>query len=252
MKFAQVESYAFSDIGPFRSINEDLCQCHRDNSFFIIADGMGGHKAGEIAAHKASNNLCNFFLHPLKKHKHPLTAKEIQDYLHKAIEDTNKEVFHLSRSHKDYMGMGTTLSCLYLYDGKAFLGHVGDSRIYRLRNNQYTQLTKDHSLASEIIKDPSITTHHHVLTQAIGVMPSVDPYFALEPIVSNDIFVLCTDGLSDHISNKEFLFHFSKNIPLEKIGENLIIQAKKNGSHDNMSIIIVKIIDIYEKDNLSR
>lgn len=247
MKFAQIESYAFSDIGPSRINNEDFIICLPQEAFFSIADGMGGHNAGEIASKEASINLKNSFINKIKNDNYSILPHEIKDHLNSSIIETNKKIFSLSNDKKEYKGMGTTLTCIYFNKDSYYFAHVGDSRIYKLQSNKLLQITNDHSLANQMIKNRTKKIpplYHSVLTKAIGTISNISADIGFSRIKPSDIFLICSDGFSDYVSENEILLHLSEMIDIEKTVKKLIQLAKQNGSFDNISLILIKIKDL--------
>lgn len=255
-----LESHGISDIGPVRPNNEDVWVSFFEHRFFTIADGMGGHKAGEIAAKEATKLLCrhakNLFFYA-KGEK--LTKKSIMSHLKNSFAHANNHVFELGQNNLDFKGMGTTLCCLYFYHSMAIFAHVGDSRIYRFRKNKLKLLTKDHSLENKLtkkklLKNQKIASfrYKNIITRAVGTMANVTADTSFSNVKENDIFLMCTDGLSDYVSNKsiENILFSSSSIALKN--QRLIEEAKKNGGCDNITIIIIFVKKRYEPKNLLR
>lgn len=145
----RIESFGHSDIGTVRPNNEDVIAHLPKHNFYVVADGMGGHKAGEVAAKEATDELCSIVSVNLNP-KNPLTQNEIVSHLQKAISAANKKVYFLGQENLQYKGMGTTICCAYFYKDTVTYAHVGDSRIYLWRQNSIRQLTVDHSLITQL------------------------------------------------------------------------------------------------------
>ncbi len=241
----KLDAYGASDLGLGRINNEDIWAQMPKEQFFILADGMGGHKAGEVAATETVIHLCKIIKDARTKSH---TTDEWQEILHKAITDTNAHVFALSQTSKELEGMGTTL-CLALIEGTTFIhGHVGDSRIYRIRKGRIAQLTRDHSLKDDLIArgelDESLALsfpYKNVITRAVGTQKTVTPEIAAEPIESEDIYFLCSDGLTDPLSDAQIHDIIDESEDSKSATENLILEAKKAGGSDNITIITIKI-----------
>jgi len=227
-----IKAYGHSDIGRSRSKNEDVLALFPENNFFSIADGMGGHKAGEIAAKEATDEVSNFILNNLKP-KFQLSQKKIIDNLTFAINKANKKVFSLGEKNNLFKGMGTTFSCIYFHSNMMTYAHVGDSRIYLFRKNNLIQLTKDHSLMDSKAKN--------IITKAIGTSLILEPEISTQKTEVDDIFFMCTDGLSDFLSKNQIVNIFTNSLSREKSIKNLIEAAKNNGSSDNITSIIIEI-----------
>ncbi len=247
MKFAQIESYAVSDIGLSRPNNEDFIICLPQEAFFSIADGMGGHNAGEIAAKEASIHLKNFFINKIKNDNYSLLPHEIKDHLNSSIIETNKKIFSISNNKSECKGMGTTLTCIYFNKDSYYFAHVGDSRIYKFQSDKLFKITNDHSLASQMIRNNTKKippSYHSVLTKAIGTTANITPDIGFSRIKPSDIFLICSDGFSDYVSENEMLIHLSDLSDAEQAVKKLIQLAKQNGSFDNISLILIKIKEL--------
>src|SRR3990167_2191243 len=189
-----------SDIGTIRPNNEDVWIALPEMNFFALADGMGGHLAGEIAA-KETIDFLSFSIRSISSIE---LVPNILEFLKSAIEKTNLYIYQKSKESKHLSGMGTTLCCLYCTDDTVFYAHVGDSRIYRFRNQQLTLLTQDHSLLEKWLSLGKIAEdcntpypYKNVITRAIGTAKKVIPDISYSSIEENDLYLLCSDGLSD-------------------------------------------------------
>jgi PPM family protein phosphatase len=240
---SKVEVYGISDIGFVRKKNEDVFKIIENKLLFSIADGMGGHRAGDIAAKEATNHLCNL----LSKSLHPaISTDELIYHIDLAIKETNNRVYTLSKTHEELMGMGTTLCCLYLNNPIAIYAHIGDSRIYHYQKKILIQLTKDHSLINKLldqnINSPNI--QKNIITKAIGTHPTVVPSIGKMTYEKNDIFLMCTDGLTDYIPNDDIKKILDKHLDCKNLCIDLINEAKNNGSSDNITCVAIKILDV--------
>ncbi|NGX34585.1 MAG: putative protein phosphatase 2C-type [Candidatus Anoxychlamydiales bacterium] len=239
----KIEAFGLTDIGHIRKKNEDVFKILEDSFLFSVADGMGGHRAGDIAAMSATTHINNLLAKTLLSN---VSIDQIINHINLAIREANFRVYNLSRSNKDFYGMGTTLCFLYLHSTHAIFAHVGDSRIYHYQKNNFIQLTKDHSLINKLKdqnKDFDKKTCKNVITKAIGTYPKIEPSIDTIPFEIGDIFLMTTDGLTDYISNDHIkkLIEFSKTPKI--LCENLIKEAKNNGSSDNITVLAVKIIE---------
>ena len=244
-----LESFGLSDIGDFRPNNEDLIASLPEKHFFAIADGMGGHKAGEIAAKEAVQEL----LESLIDHLHPqkiLTPKKVKEHLFKAIHNANKRVFTLGKENSSFRGMGTTLCCLYVHKSFVSFANVGDSRIYLLRNKRLLQLTVDHSLAVKLKKqnqlkeNETLPLHYkNIITKAIGIASNIKPSINHINILKNDLFFMCTDGLSDHLPEQHIVDILISTYSKKEAVKKLIEAAKKRGSRDNVTALLIEVKD---------
>ncbi len=240
----KIEVYGISDIGIIRKKNEDVFKILENNLLFSIADGMGGHKAGDIAANEATNHLCNLLSKTITSN---ISIEQIIYHIDLAIKETNFRIYNLSKSNKDFEGMGSTLCCLYLHSSFAIYAHIGDSRIYQYQKNNLIQLTKDHSLINKLIdqnKNFDKSLHKNIITKAIGTHPTVVPSIGKISFDGGDIFLMCTDGLTDYISNEGIKKILNMNSNCKNICENLINEAKNNGSSDNITCVTIKILEV--------
>lgn len=239
-----LESFGTSDVGLVRTNNEDVFRELKREKFFVLADGMGGHNAGEIAAAKAVEYMCseiqNFYLKPPRS----LEIEELKSQISSFIENTNLWVHHLGVSNPRLKGMGTTLCSILFYQKFVIYSHVGDSRIYRFRNGKLIQLTSDHLVQSA----PSLEIPNQlffskkILTQAIGTSIAISPQVDGDIAMSGDIYLLCSDGLSDLVSFKEIQESLASSNELNHVGKRLIQCAKSSGGHDNITLVLVRIL----------
>lgn len=239
------ESYGLSDIGCVRQNNEDVFA--KQHPFFILADGMGGHRAGEVAAQLTVQSLCSSAA-VFSEQKEDLGKKVF--LLAKAIAEANQLIYQLSCEKEEYKGMGTTLCCLLFSFPQLIYAHVGDSRIYRFRQARLTRLTEDHSLRHELIsrgalKEESSASfpYKNVITRAIGTSPDVEPAIHTDLLLPKDIYFLCSDGLTDHLSDKEIENIFLSSASLKNCAELLVNQAKEKGGNDNITVVIIRFIE---------
>jgi len=258
MKQFQLEAHGLSDVGPIRRNNEDVWASLLEHRFFAVADGMGGHKAGEIAAKEATRLLCEYAQDLLFiSSKERLTKKKIMSHLEKSFSHANNHVFKLGENHQDLKGMGTTLCCLYFYRSIAIFAHVGDSRIYRFRKNKLKLLTKDHSLENKLTKKKLLKRNQslpppykNVITRAIGTMAKVTTDTSFAHVKEGDLFLMCTDGLSDFVKKKYIENILLSSHPLSRKSKSLIQEAKKMGSCDNITALLICVKKSYESDDL--
>jgi PPM family protein phosphatase len=236
-----IESFGISDIGNRRKKNEDIFKILNEHNLFSVADGMGGHKAGDIAAKETVKQINNLLIRTVK---YTDSIEQIIYHVKLAISETNQRIYNLSKSNIDFLGMGSTLCFLYLHISYAIFAHVGDSRIYHYNKNNLIQLTKDHSLINKLIEQKKVIKRSckNVITKAIGTHPIIEPSIDKTSFEEGDIFLMTTDGLTDYISNdviKKFIESYSD---IQNLCENLINHAKNNGSCDNITTLAVKII----------
>ncbi len=232
-------SFGLSDIGLSRSNNEDVWVAMPEIGFFALADGMGGHQAGEIAAREAIDHLSS----SVKKIKGG-NCLEITIELRHAIEKANQWVYRLGKKTDTLSGMGTTLCCLIWSEEAVVYAHVGDSRIYLYRDRKLELLTQDHSLFAKWLKigkkSQTPFPYKNVITRAVGTASRANPEIAAVPHQPGDLFFLCTDGLSDVLSIKDMEKTIRASSDLENTSKRLIQRAKIKGSSDNITILMVQ------------
>ncbi len=246
-----VESFGISDLGLVRNNNEDVFHSVPLHQFFVLADGMGGHNAGEIAAKEAvyhlSTSVCQFFA---SKQKDLSLFDTFPSHLHHSIVKANLWVHELSEQKKELSGMGTTLCCLLLHQNSLIYAHVGDSRIYRFRK-KLEQLTEDHSLLSPEEKaEKSRSSEKHIITRAIGTGPEVEPDISISALQPNDIYFLCSDGLTDFVSDSELTEILQKHPCIKTASRRMIEAAKNKGGSDNITVLMIKVL--HDLSDLSR
>lgn len=243
--FYQVSVNCLSDIGLIRQNNEDAWKFLPDEQFYVIADGMGGHQAGEVASKETVERLCALFQQGCDSSQKDINHAE--EFIRGLIQEVNEKVYRIGRESPDLRGMGTTLCCIYLHPEGLIYGHVGDSRIYRLRNGELQLLTQDHSLLRELIDLGQLSEqqagdflYKNIITRAIGTEPYVEPSVAHSSLELGDKILLCTDGLTDLLSFDEI-----KEILLKHSDEDavklLVKKAKHMGGNDNITVILVEV-----------
>lgn len=242
---------AVSDVGLRRINNQDSMFASSDNEFplFIVADGMGGHNAGDIASYMAVEGIVKY----LKNRKAELNSeKNIKKIIKEAVEDVNDRIYLKSFEVPAYFGMGTTITLAYIYNSKIFIGHVGDSRAYLINNNKIKQITEDHTLVNELIKNGSITPaeainhpQRNLITRAIGTSCKIEMDFYIVDINKDDVFILCSDGLSNMVGEDTILdvINNNSNDNIDDMCNTLIELAKDNGGKDNITVIGIKFDD---------
>jgi protein phosphatase len=235
----KLSAFGLSDIGVSRPNNEDVWVAMPEIGFFALADGMGGHQAGEKAAKEAVEHLSNSI-------KNMASCDPLNRMLElkSAIEKANAWVYQLSKEDESFSGMGTTLCCLLWMDDAVIYAHVGDSRLYRLRNQKLELLTQDHSLFAKWVK-AGLKSHtpypyKNVITRAIGTAPKAHPEVAISRPQEGDLYFLCTDGLSDVLPPDDIEKIIISSQNLGSAAKKLIQKAKIKGSSDNITILLVK------------
>lgn len=251
----KISVYGISDVGLVRKNNEDFWTHLLEDQFFVLADGMGGHQAGEVAAREAANHLCQLFKERLSFSDKSLAAAT--QVITQAIQEVNYNIYRMGCENEGFKGMGTTLCCIYLHPEGAIIGHVGDSRIYRFQEARLEQLTQDHSLLRELIEMGQLNerqaeefVYKNIITKAIGTEPYVEPTVRYYPIQVGDILLMCTDGLTDLLSHQDIQRIIARTAEKDVV-KQLIKAAKERGGYDNITVVMVKIQDKYESADLS-
>ena len=239
--------YAETDIGMVRQTNQDAYYISEENDNYILcilADGMGGYTGGEIASRLACMSAAQYIKQNFDDNKQ-YTKEEIMDIIKKAMEYSNKVVYEKSKEEKELEQMGTTLEVCLIYNNRVHIGHIGDSRIYRIRQNIMRKITTDHSYVQKLVKDGTITKeeaiHHpkkNMLMKALGCEEEIEPDIMVKGFNPNDIILICSDGLTNMISEQEIY-----NIIIEDTKNattHLIKKAKELGGYDNITAIIIE------------
>lgn len=239
-----MEAYAVTHTGKVRTNNEDSYFISRQTpSLFIVADGMGGHKAGEVASQMAVDEVCSYIQREMEG---TMTPELIEEMLLSAVRSANAQVFEQSRSTLSLEGMGTTLTLLLVVDNVMYFAHVGDSRAYIVKNDTIEQVTKDHSLVGELVRAGTITEEQarvhpqkNILTNAVGTGLTVKVDIVKRRVESG-LVLLCTDGLTNHVEDAEILNALNSDEPLSHLCEGLVREANEQGGQDNITVVAVK------------
>lgn len=228
---------ALSDKGNKRSLNEDNYFINEDINFLMVADGMGGHAAGEVASQTAVSAAADFNF-------------DLSDPLSSLSQLTfkiNQEIINKSQQNPDYMGMGTTFAAVIIKNNKLYYVNLGDSRIYLYNRNEENlkKISKDHSLVADLLRQGKITEEEafnhpkkNIVTQALGLDNDLDLDTGQLEISKADYILLCTDGLTDMIRKSKIEAVFKKNKQSEKIAEELLAEALASGGLDNITLIV--------------
>lgn len=229
-----------TNVGNYRKNNEDSYLINESKNLYILADGMGGHLAGERASKMATEIITSDF-------ENAREVKKIEDaieILSSSIRDANRKIFISSEEHEDYRGMGTTLSCGIILDDVLVYSNIGDSRIYKI-NRDMEQITRDDSFVNYLMEIGEITEEEakvhpkkNVLTKAMGTTEDIDVSVNTLKIEKNDIFLFCSDGLTNMIPDEEIFKIIKENTP-EVAKDKLLDLALKNGGMDNITFILV-------------
>jgi len=250
----QIESFGISDTGIVREHNEDNSLDSVEDGLFLVADGMGGLSKGDLASKIAVDSIENFIKKSrLEDITWPIKPQDEysmeENRFLAAVSLANWNIYKQFKEDPNNRGMGTTLVGLFLDEDKVVLANVGDSRIYRIRDHSIEQVTDDHSLVMEEVRKGNMTLEEarvhpqkHVINRALGITDSIQVDISTKEYQAQDLYLLCSDGLSDMVRDEEILSLAESNEgnPLEDLGTNLIDAAKNNGGHDNITVVLVR------------
>lgn len=241
-----------TDPGMIRDRNEDALILKPESGLAVLADGMGGHLAGEVASAMAvdiiSRRVCEA-LNAAPTQTTPGAELSVEAYvLVEAIKQANTAIYEASLSKPEYNGMGTTVVVTLFHDNKVCIAHVGDSRLYRYREEHLEQLTEDHSMVQELLRrglispeEARTSANKNLVTRALGVDPSVQVDVTEQTVEKEDLYLLCSDGLSDVLEDSDvelLLRTFGKN--LEDTGRQMVTEVNSKGGPDNVTVILVR------------
>jgi len=243
-----------TDTGLIRTHNEDSIGNDLSLGLAVLADGMGGHKGGEVASALAVNSILNDLPAELERCKRLDIDEKVSGYSYQSIaiknviEKANSIIFEAANKQIQYEGMGTTIVVTMFYDNRLTVAHVGDSRMYRLRNHEMEQITSDHSLLQELIdrgfytpEEAEKSLNKNLVTRALGIDETVKVDVSEEDVLADDCYLLCSDGLSDMVDDRRITMIMEENkLHIDTACSELIQQAIDNGGHDNISVIVTQ------------
>ena len=241
-------AYAKSDVGKVREMNQDsyyISDLQSPVKLYLLADGMGGYKGGEIASSLAITCAKNYIENNFKE-----ASKDRESLIQlvaSSMEYANMVVYEKAKENKELEGMGTTLEVCLIYNNKVYIGHVGDSRIYRIRKDFIRKLTQDHSYVQKLVKDGTITKEEaenhpkkNMLMKALGCNAFVEPDVMVKGFLKDDILIMSSDGLTNMVKQED-IFKLAKG-NIEKAPIKLVDLANENGGLDNITVVIIKNI----------
>ena len=252
----KIDILGLTDTGLVRKKNEDTIGFDSALGLIVLADGMGGHRGGEVASGLTVDTIINTVQQKLPSIEpgqiDPDSGYSLESLcIQEAIETANRLVYKTAEENSDHRGMGTTIVVLQFYNNTLSLAHIGDSRCYRVRRDKLEQLTKDHSLLQELIdrgfytpEEAKNSMNKNLVTRALGIDPVVTVDIQEDIAMKNDIYLLCSDGLTDLVEDEDIYLtinRFSDN--LEEAAKQLITKANQNGGKDNISVMLCKIND---------
>ena len=231
--------------GMIRETNQDYYVAGESPvSLFVLCDGMGGHKGGDIASKTAAESINKYIsAHYSFDNDDEKAAKLLKS----AIEYANKMVYMRARKMLDCSDMGTTCEVCYVDFDTLYIGHVGDSKVYLYRENELSQLTDDHTLVAELLKNGTITEKEvaghparHVITRAVGTEEGIKSDFIKVPLLDNDIILMCSDGLTDMLTESAVKKILLPGCGLQQMADKFIEKANENGGLDNITVVVLQ------------
>ena len=232
---------ALTDVGIKRNNNEDsyIVNTEGKDKLFIVADGMGGHNAGEVASLEACRIIESHVMN---------TEGNIEDVLKTAVEKANRDLFIRASENEGMRGMGTTIDALVATDDCIYVAHVGDSRVYVITDGDMRKITKDHSIVGMMVDSGSITEEEakihpqrNLITRAVGTAMTVDVDIVKEEIHTRQWILMCTDGLTNMVAKDEIHSIFKECEDADAIAKTLVEKAKQNGGDDNITVVVIKM-----------
>jgi len=247
-----------TDTGKVREHNEDTIAFDADIGLLVLADGMGGYNAGEVASGIAVKTIVNLVREQVEREDMNVQDREsglsrptiiLRDAIHRA----NKIIYQTARTQPQCEGMGTTVVAALFFDNKITIAHVGDSRLYRQRSDKLEQVTMDHSLLQELVdrgfysaEEAQRAANKNYVTRALGVEPNVDVEIQESAVQKGDAYMLCSDGLSDMVEDEDIHLTINTfNDNLDTVAKQLIQLANDNGGRDNVSVVMATVMDAF-------
>jgi serine/threonine protein phosphatase PrpC len=252
---AAVEMAAATHQGLLREHNEDCVAMRPHAGLAVLADGMGGHNAGEVASRIAVEVVTGGIEAAIATDA-SLSASRAESLIAQHIARANTLVYHAARGHEEYSGMGTTIVAGLWYGSELSVGHIGDSRAYRLRAHELEQLTRDHTLVQTHVERGTLTRDQarktaarNILTRALGTVSEASADVQTHRAQAGDVYLLCSDGLSDMLDDEEIRRTLDRfGAAMQVAADQLVLQANRHGGADNISVIVVKVLDTEEHD----
>jgi serine/threonine protein phosphatase PrpC len=254
-KQMEYSAVARTDVGRKRDGNEDSFCVAPDLGLFVVADGMGGHAAGEVASRLAVHTILEWMAKSLSGEDVEMVGPPAArcsreaNFLLSSIRQANRIIFEAAQSRREYAGMGTTVVSVLAVDDHVVLSHVGDSRIYRIRDDRIVQLSRDHSLVQQQVERGIISPqeahgsqYRHLITRALGLKESLEVELEEQPARPGDVLLLCSDGLSDLLEDEEMLAILREHGgELEKACQALVDRANYKGGDDNITALLIQV-----------
>mgnify|MGYP003586661276 FL=1 len=240
-----MEIALLTDVGQKRSNNQDYVNRYTNRAgidLIVLADGMGGHRAGHIASEMTATDLGASWVDTQLN-----TLNDVREWMVAVLEEENKKIYQLGQTD-EYKGMGTTLEAVVIIDQQMIYAHVGDSRIGLLRNGEYQQLTSDHSLVGALVRAGQLSEEEarlhpqkNIITQSIGQHQPVEADIAIKTLEPGDYVLINSDGLTNMVSKEDIRDILSSEVPLENMAESLIRFANNAGGTDNITVALLRL-----------
>jgi PPM family protein phosphatase len=247
-----------TDTGKVREHNEDTIAFDSEIGLLVLADGMGGYNAGEVASGIAVKTIVNLVRESVEREDMRVQDSEsgmsrpsiiLRDAIHRA----NKIIYQTAKTQPQCEGMGTTVASALFFDNRIAIAHVGDSRLYRLRDDKFEQVTMDHSLLQELVdrgfysaEEAQRAANKNYVTRALGVEPNVEVEVQEVPVQKGDYYIVCSDGLSDMVEDDDIHLTISTfGANLDTVAKQLIQLANDNGGRDNVSVVMAHVVDTF-------
>ena len=249
--------FAQTDPGRARDNNEDSVAFDEATHLGVLADGMGGYNAGEIASGMATAFIKSELARWLSQAGPQANAGQVRRAVEVCVDNANRSIFNASNSNPQYSGMGTTLVVGIFQSARLMLGHIGDSRCYRLRGNELLQITRDHSLLQEQIDAGLLTPaqaaaspNKNLVTRALGVEDAVMLELCEHQVEAGDIYLMCSDGLSDMVEDAGMARILQDGSSLAQMAQELVFRANENGGRDNITVLLIQVAGTSGKHGL--
>jgi protein phosphatase len=240
-----MEIALLTDVGQKRSNNQDYVNHYTNRAgidLIVLADGMGGHRAGHIASEMTATDLGASWVDTQLN-----TLNDVREWMVAVLEEENKKIYQLGQTD-EYKGMGTTLEAVVIIDQQMIYAHIGDSRIGLLRNGEYQQLTSDHSLVGALVRAGQLSEEEarlhpqkNIITQSIGQHQPVEADIAIKTLEPGDYVLINSDGLTNMVSKEDIRDILSSEVPLENMAESLVRFANNAGGTDNITVALLRL-----------
>jgi protein phosphatase len=243
-----LEYFSATDTGRARNNNEDSVAVDETSHLVVLADGMGGYNAGEVASGMATSFIKTELGRWLAEASDNASDTDVRRAMDICVDNANRAIFNAANANPQYAGMGTTLVLIVFRDTRLLVGHVGDSRCYRLRGERLVQITRDHSLLQEQIDSGLITAEQaafsankNLVTRAVGVEDTVLLETHLHDVLPGDTYLLCSDGLSDMLDDESIAQLLQSSDALSEVAAALVDAANDAGGKDNISVVLARV-----------